>query len=267
MASFDTISAAKNAYRESWAARDYLFRLMLVPLALKLFCFTMGASFASGEDGNYLRFMLIMVPALIAEGWMLSHYVRYLVLGQTWPFRATGDLDADLAVLTVRARGILSGMIVFVLINMALGLLTAVISQLMMPYMPAEGVETPEVPAGIALLSVFLLIGIFWGFRLLWVYIPFALNIDFMTYMKKLRGFHTSILLIATWILCFLPFFLALQVIAGVIGGLLSSLFGSGVSSFIVIIITVIVDTLKSLVATAGITMGLKEMFAGQKNK
>lgn len=179
MAKFDIITAAANAYTTTWASRKYLLRLAAVPVALKLIFFTIASIYAGGndtEDSNYMLFMLILVPALIAEGWMLAHWIRFLVLGQTWPFRPTGDVEADKEMLSTRARGVLGGMIVFVLINMAIGLLNDVVARAMTPYMAMGEADIDKVPAIIPVFSVFFLVFMFWGFRLLWLHIPFALN-------------------------------------------------------------------------------------------
>lgn len=264
MAQFDIISAVTSAYKTTWGERHYLIRLAAIPFAIKLFCFILASSFA--RDGeNYLRFMLIMVPGMLAEGWMLAHYTRLLVLGHRWPFKPSGNFDSDMAVLAVRARGILSGMIVFTLINMALGLAMTFVSLYLGDYMPDESGAQPEIPSYIALMS-FLMLGLmFWGFGLLWLYIPFAINVPAKTYMDAVRGFSTSLYLIATWVVCFLPVFLLLRIIGAFVGGTAHAALGDGASSFVLILLSVIADTLKSILTTAGIVFGLSVLFKEQQ--
>jgi hypothetical protein len=266
MAYFDIITAATKAYKKSWEERRYLVKLAAVPFFVKLVCFTLAATFAQGE-GTYLRFMLIMLPALMVEGWMLSHFTRLLVLNQRWPFQPSGDFDADMDVLAVRARGVLSGMIVFVLINMSLGFLTAIVGQYLLSFLPAAGAspDTVNVPPQAALLSIFMVAFMFWGFRLLWLYIPYALNMTIKDYLLPLRGLSSSLHMIGIWLLCFVPFFLALRLLAGIIAGPVQLTFGEQAASFIIIILTVLADTLKSLLTTAGITYGLYEVFQQKK--
>lgn len=267
MAKFDIITVATDAYRKSWEARRYLLRLAAVPLALKLFCFTIASQYLSG-NGNYMGFMLIMVPALVAEGWMLAHYARFLILGQTWPFRATGDMNADLAVLAERARGILGGMIVFVLINMAVGFLNELVVRTMGPYIPATpDAQMVEPPPQIALLSVILIGFIFWGFRLLWLYIPYALNMTIKPYLSGIKGASTSVYMIGLWLMFFIPFMLALKIAAVVIAAPLSHVLGAEVGGFISIIFSVVTDTLKSLVTTAGMAFALQVIFTGTQKQ
>lgn len=264
MAKFDIITAAGNAYKTSWASRQYLLRLAAVPVAIKLFCFTLASIYAGGsdgKDGNYILFMLILVPALIAEGWMLAHWVRFIVLGQTWPFRPTGDFDADRAMLSNRARGILSGMIVFVLINMAIGLLNDVVARVMMPYMPVDvsTADGADIPAFIPFLSILLLAFMFWGFRLLWLHIPFALNMDVKDYLRAVKGAGSSLHMIGAWLLCFVPFILIMKFV----GPVFAAIPGQG-GTFAVTILSILLDTAKSIIATAGITFGLREIFSGK---
>lgn len=261
MAKFDIITAAGNAYQQSWASRRYLMRLAAVPVALKLLCFSIASIYAGGnetQDGNYMLFMLIMVPALMAEGWMLAHFVRFLVLGQTWPFRPTGDIEADRAMLATRARGILGGMITFVLINMAVGFLNDAVAKIMMPYMPLDMAATDtEIPAYIPVLSVALLALMFWGFRLLWLHIPLALNMDVKTYLKAVRG--GTLYIIALWLLCFVPFILIMKFVGPVFAAL-----PGGAGSFAITILSIFVDTIKSIVTTAGMTFLLRDIFTAR---
>ena len=267
MAKFDIITAAGNAYKTTWASRQYLLRLAAVPVALKLIFFTIASIYAGGndtEDSNYILFMLILVPALIAEGWMLAHWIRFLVLGQTWPFQPTGDIEADKQMLSTRARGVLSGMIVFVLINMAIGFLNEVVARAMLPYIGRDAeVDMDKVPAIIPVFSVFFLVFMFWGFRLLWLHIPFALNIPMRDYMQRLKGGMTSFYMIGVWILCFAPFILLLKFIGPI---LLAALPGQAGESAVTVF-SIIFDTLKSLIAAAGVTFGLREIFSGKVDR
>ncbi len=271
MADFDIISAASKAYKKSWEARSYLYRLAAVPLALNLICLTLALTFAGGGDSkpdNHLLFLLIMLPALAAEGWMVSHYVRYLILGHLWPFRASGNLDPDLAALRIRARGILGGMVVYILINMVIGLLSKFVLQYMAPYMPPEGSNAPvDVPGHVVALSFALLVFFFWGFRLVWLYIPYALNMDAKAYIQRLKGFSSSMPLIGVWLLCLLPFLLAPFLVMSVFGQMLQAVFGMGAVAAIGILVSVVADIGKLLVTTAGITYGLQEIFAKPERK
>lgn len=262
MAQIDIIDAAKNAYRMLWDERSYLMRLVMVPLAIKFICF--GAVAALGEGGSYLRTILIMLPALLAEGWMLSHLARLPALGHRWPFRPSGNMDADLDALGRRSRGIMSGMIVYVLINMAMGLLFTAASGYFTPFLK-EGAEA-AIPPQAALLSIVMLSFLLWGFRLAWVFIAYALGMtDLPRYLHVLRGVMTSIHFIGVWLLCFLPVYVLLAVFGGVIAPLLNAALGNGTAMVAAALIGVVADTLKAVLTTTGITFALLQVFRTEK--
>lgn len=268
MAHIDILPATIKAYRTAWDERSYLLRLAAIPFLIKLFCFSMAISYA-GQPEDHLRFTLIMIPALMAEGWMVSHFVRLLVFGQRWPFRPTGNLEADLAVLAVRARGVLSGMIVFVLANMALGALMAFVGVYIMPYLPEDSANTAavEIPGHIAFISFVMVIAIFWGFRLMWMYIPYAVGMDWRSYLTPLRGAMTSFHMIALYFLCFVPLFLGMVLLKGLFAPIVQSIGGDAGASVLMVLVTVLADTLKVIFVTGGMTYALMEIFKQEKNE
>ncbi len=262
MAYLDITAATTQAYKKVWEERAYILRLAAIPFMLKLFCFAVGFRYANGLE-DHIRFTLILLPAYLAEGWMLAHLVRLWVFGHRWPFRPTGNLEDDLAVLEVRARGILSGMLVFVLINMALGLFIAFVSQFILPYMPQDASAAAEVdiPASVAFVSFVLLVGMFWGFRLLWLYIPYAIGMEWRPYVAALRGVMTSVHMMGLWLMCFVPIYLVLRFGTALFGTLAQSLAGDAGAAFVMIIFTVLADTLKSIIVTSGMTYALMAFF------
>ncbi len=262
----DILQATIKAYKITWEERNYLLRLAAIPFLIKLFCFSLAVSYA-GQPEDHLRFTLIMLPALIAEGWMLAHFVRLLVFGQRWPFRPTGDMEADLAVLQVRARGILSGMIVFVLANMGLGALMAFVGIYIMPYIPEDSAAAAsvEIPGNIAFLSFVMVIAMFWGFRLMWLYIPYAVGMNWRDYLTPLRGAMASLHMIALYFLCFTPVFLGIVFLKSILLPLSQSLGGDAGASVFMVLVTVLADTFKVIFVTGGMTYALMEIF--QKNK
>lgn len=261
MKKIDIITAAGRAYQTCWAERAYLLKLAMVPFFLKFLCFIIGVGATDG-DVQSLRFTLIMVPAYLAEGWMLAHFARLLVLGQRWPFRPSGDLDADLAVLKIRARGVLSGMIVFVLINLALGFLLYLVNEYMVPYMPKTPDAPPQaVPAPIIMMTMAMIAFLVWGFRLLWLYIPYALNIRPEIFLISMRGFMIFLQMIALWILCFVPFLVGMQLMASVFSPVVEQVFGAFGKSFVYIFLNVLMDTLKGLTATAGMVFAWMQLY------
>ncbi len=256
MAQFDLIVAAGKAYQTSWQERKYLFRLALVPFLVKAFCYLL--SFSLGYEENLLMMTLLLLPAYFTEGWMLAHYVRLLVLGHRWPFRPTGNLQADLPILKSRARGVMGGLLVYVLISMALGGITAFMAHftgaLPDPAQDPSSVR-PEIMIGMIGLMIFMV----WAFRFLWLYIPYSLNLNADTYLHAVKGYASSLPLIGVWLVCIMPFFMAMQLF-----NKMAHSMGDNVASFVFVLLILVFDTIRSLVATAGITYGLQEVF--QKN-
>ncbi len=265
MAQFDIIAASRKAYISVWASRQYLAKLALAPFLIKSACLVFATAFAGGETTTFLFFML---PALFAEGWMLAHYVRYHVLGQTWPFRPTGNMEEDMAVLRVRARGVLSGTVVYVLIGMALGILTVLAQAYLMPYVSKDALESgAPIPAPVGIASALGLGFMFWGFRLAWLYIPIALNSDARYYLFRMRGFGTSVSMIGVWLLCLLPFLLVLQLMAGVVAAPIGAVLGESAGFFVMTLIVAAADTAKTLIVTAGMTNGMRDVYARDEGR
>jgi MFS family permease len=193
---------------------------------------------------------------------MLSHYTRLIVLGHRWPFQPTGNIEEDLKVLSVRARGVMGGLLVFVLINMALGLMLAFLT----PYLPEDAKTAETLPPAMGFAFMLLLVFSFWGFRLTWLYIPYALNIDAKRYLKALGGISASLPMLATWILCFIPFIVCVQLVGSFLAPLVDAAGNKAAGGFAMVILTIIFDTLKNILATAAITYGLMEIFEKEKS-
>ncbi len=257
---FDMISATGRAYIALWAERGYLAGLMLGPVLIKLACF-MGA-LALGWQDNMVKLTLILIPALFAEGWMLSHFTRLLVLGQRWPFRPSGDEDADMAELEGRMRGILPGTVCYVLINIILGAVFALAAAYAFPNV--DGPISPEdIPPGASLILLAVMAALVICFRLLWLYIPLAVRASGVDFLQDFDGMKNLLSLFGLWLLCSVPAFVAVQ-----IGGSFAVMIVGGpesdFASYIVVILKVIADTLKNLICTAGVVYAWRELSVGK---
>lgn len=259
MASFDIVTAAGNGYTKVWQERHYLIGLALVPIIIKFICFVVMISMDVND--NHLRAALIMLPAYFAEGWMLAHWVRLIALDQRWPFRPSGDDDKDMAALNDRARGVLSGMIVFVLVQMLITALWAWVTTLPVN---EEAIKTPSTE--MRLMSVAVFVFMLWGFRFLWLFIPAAANVPMKQFLKDIAHPKLSLYMIAVWLICVVPGF------AVMMGFTLPLLLGGGEDipaavQFISAGVHVVLEASVSLLATAGIAYGLKDMYASRGRK
>lgn len=257
MASFDIINAAGNAYTLAWKERPYLLRLAAFPVIIKFV--SMVVLMALGlEAVSPLRSSLVLLPAYFAEGWMLAHIVRLVILEQYWPFRPSGDDEKDMAALSDRARGILSGMVVFVLIQMIITLMWT--GGLAIP-MEEEALAAPDLQT--QLMSVAILVFMLWVFRYLWIFIPLAVNYSALDFLKDVSHPKLSLYMVGVWLICAVPGMLVMVFVS------MPVLIGGdempAVARFIAAALHVVMQVSVNVLATAGIAYGLKDMYARQK--
>ncbi len=259
---FDLVTCVGKAYQTVWRERKYLLRLAAIPFLLKIIFLTIG--YTQGGDESMLRLSLIMVPAWLVEGWMLSHFVRLLMLGQRWPFQPTGDRAVDLPVLQSRYRGVMGGAITFTLIQLWLGGWLAVFFALVpIPFdIPAdEVVITPE-QVGIA--CVLFGIGAYF-FRFLWLYIPAAGGASMWSLAAALApGAGISIRMIGVWLLCTVPAMLLIRVIATLALTLMGAELANDAIMVIGILAKVILDLVKNVLCAAVMVYAFQDMFQGK---
>ena len=244
MASFDLVTAAGNAYIKTWTEREYLFRMALVPLLIKYIFYSISVLYF-GSD-SIIRLSLIMIPAYFAEGWLLSHWVRTIVLNHRWPFRSSGNNEKDHVQIQDRARGILGGTVSFVLIN----LLMAGYFAFFMSYLPAD-MNPQQADPKVALAGVVMIISLLLLFRFIWLYVPLAVNAPMDAVFKNLKPMMTSFAMMGLWLVCFVPAAMALQFI----GGGLESLAGDtpiAAMEGLILFTRVLIDMVKNLLCTAG---------------
>ena len=115
MASYNVTDSAMKGYALVWNERAYLFRLAIFPLLIKFVCAM--TVIINGFEFDFVKQALLMLPSYFADGWVMSHLVRLIYLGQRWPFRPTGQPQNDMAMLRDRAGGIMAGTVSFALIE------------------------------------------------------------------------------------------------------------------------------------------------------
>ena len=260
MASFDMINAVGNAYLTSWAERRYLLRMALIPLLIKYICYLISVLYA-GND-SIIRLSLIMLPAYFAEGWFLAHWARTIVLNHRWPFRPSGDDRADLDQLAKRGRGILSGMVGFTLIN----LLLAGYFAFFMSYIPAD-LDPQTADPKIAIVGMAMMVTSFLGFRLVWIYIPLALNFPVVAYIEKLKPMMSSIYMIGLWLVCFVPTVIVMQLLGSLMIGLAGEGEAPPMLQGMMAFARVMLDMVKNIIVTAGMAYAFIEIFKWQATK
>ena len=185
---------------------------------------------------------------------MLAHLTRLIFLGQRWPFRPTGDSVADERVLQDRFRGVMGGMVTYVLTSFILaGLIYAFLS--LEAQIAPDGEKVNVLVFGASLACVAFMV---WAFRLYWAFVPAALNYPIRDYLRALGGMRTSFYMIGTWLICYLPllfiFTLLAASIVSMVGGMPPAL------TFLFTLVQVIVATASTMVATVGIGFAIRAM-------
>lgn len=269
MASFDIIEASGKAYTVTFSERRYLARMAFWPVMIKIAVYF--AVIGLGWQEYYLRQAIIMLPAFLAEGWLLAHYVRFLFLGQRWPFKPTGDKEQDIAVLQDRARGVMSGALFYALAHFFLiGLFTAVQKDgVLLP--PPSAVEGAPASGERTLLSFFLMLGAFlsviWAFRFIWLYIPASINYPVRRFLTHIAGFNSSFYLIGVWLICFVPFMLLFSMFSSLF---LLEYFDRPDEipvplDFVLSVLNIVVGVIVSLLSTAGVAYGIQSVMRQHK--
>lgn len=200
MGRFDFIESAASGYRFFMVEHALIGRMLLFPFVVKLVSF--GIVTALELDQNYLRQGLLLLPSYFVEGWLVAQLVRLAIFRETWPAMLSGDRKKDMEVLHVRFRAIMSATIIYVLLKLAVSLISGLLLEASTTYQDPEVTE----PSSMMFLMAMLALGFsVWAFRFLWLYIPAALDYPIKDFLYRIRGFRTSLLMLATWVLCFTP--------------------------------------------------------------
>lgn len=257
MASFDVIDAAQYGYRQFWAERAYLLRLAMVPIFVKFVCIVTVVSL--GLKDNYLRQALIFLPDYFTEGWMLSHVARLAFLGQRWPFRPTGDNTADEEILRDRFRGVVAGTLAYVLTRyLATGLLHFLLAA---EVEMTRAAEAQQLNGGVFFAVLGLLLAMMWAVRLVWAYIPVALNFPVRDYLRGVgRGLMPSLYMIGAWMVCTIPMIFILKTAATF---LVAAAGGASTGvEFIVAALQAVTESTTKIISTFAVGWGIARMLA-----
>jgi hypothetical protein len=281
---FDLIEAAGFGYRCVWDERAYLFRLALIPVLLKLVCTLVIFHF--NFENDFLKQGLIMLPASLAEGWLLAQFLRTLLMQERWPITLPiNPTQEQMDKIYRRAKGIVACCLVYVLISLcayaakfayfevdksAAQLLQvgAEVTQNAVATEPLKGVapsggENPLLESFKFIPAILAMVLGIWAFRLLWLYIPFSVLMNPMSFLRHLGGFMASVRLLGLFMITMIPLLLT-----GIfISRLLISPFLEGTGDgaelqpfgeFIMIFISVLTEIVTVLVSTAAVAFSMR---------
>lgn len=216
---FEFIDSAASAYRFVVVQHQALYQMALVPFLIKLASFVLIV--ALNLDENFLRQGLVLLPSYFVEGWLVGKVLRFAVFGEIWPQALTGDPQKDAMLYAERSKALKATMIVYVLIKMVLALITSYALSADAAYQASSAAS--EDPGTVSMIiAVGLLFILLWSFRLLWLYIPVALGQSVKGFIMRLKSFSTSLYMLGTWFLCFIPVALLLLMVAQAVGSIFS---------------------------------------------
>lgn len=282
MAAFDVTDSAMKGYSLVWQERRYLMRLAAFPLLIKFVCSM--TVMMNGYDFDFIKQALLMLPSYFADGWVMSHLVRLIYLDQRWPFRPTGVLEKDMAMLRDRAGGIMAGTVFFAVIEFLKTGLTGLLVMTAPPgSMPGqdgpagpvqpgagEGSSMADVAAQaqgspyMAVTGIVMIVVTIWLVRYLWLYIPAAAGFSGRAYLKRVGGLMGSIRLLGVWLICSVPVLFGFVILANI---LLVPLLGYGpqglspLGEFVMNALRVVIVMISTLITTAGMALVIRNMF------
>lgn len=271
---FNIMDAAGYGFYRVWGERVYLLKLATIPLLIKFAC--MIAVMVLEIEGNILRQGLILFPGVLAEGWVLAQFLRTLLKGERWPTILPADIDDKiLDKLLMRARGIVAATLAYGLISLALYMIRYLAFGLMLGDFQATHDDVSDLLARPELGSqekadmnpwmifplLLSVVGLLWGFRLLWVYIPLSILMPVDEYLRKIRGIMTSVKMIILYFCTMVPVMFVLIVISRLVFGISEGILDNGesVARFIMLFFAVIADTVVWLVSTAAFVWAMKD--------
>lgn len=235
MASFDFIDAAARGYDFVWQERKYLARVAVPVIFVKVACLL--GIFVLGLQDNFARQGLVLMPGYIMEALFVVGLIRYalyreaiFIWGKPVPVPESKEEYASYKGPMSRKQCVQGGFVMYMLLTVVLLGFSAFfydIARLNMQDMPVESAQLPLPAAGGSSFSIIntaiLLIIIsasIWAFRIFWIYIPIIMGHSVRDFLKLISGMQTSVLMIATALICFLPivvvFMIIMQIFSGV---------------------------------------------------
>lgn len=268
---FNIMDAAGYGYYRVWTERAYLLKLALIPLMIKFACTI--ALLVLGFQDNILRQGLVLLPGVLAEGWVLAQFLRTLLKDERWPTYLPPEIDDKvLDRLLLRARGIVAAVLAYGLIALASYALRYLVFGIVLGHVGISDGDVAHLATDanpdsknititplVMLPMLGLSVALFWGFRLMWVYIPFSVLMPLRAYLQAVNGWMSSVRMMALFFCCMTPLMFLVMIISRILSGFIQG-FGGGddVARFIMVFVAVVAETLIGLVATAAFVWAMR---------
>lgn len=247
MATFDFIEAAAQGYRLTFEKRNVIWRMMMPVFIVKLLSFILIV--LMGYEENFLRQGLVLLPSFFIEGLVLCRLIRLI-------FHQPATQNA-----------LYAGTAIYVLIK----LITALFAGLLLDGNVKVGADyQPPDPSLMTFLAALLLLAlIFWSFRLLWLYIPAAMGYSIWGFLKTIQGYMISFTMMGSWLICFMPFALAMGALSEILLSVFPPLGGANSTAYKYAALSVqaVTEVLIAVVTTLGLTSGIKVLLTGSNSK
>jgi magnesium-transporting ATPase (P-type) len=218
MASFDFVDVAAKGYEFCWKQRGYLARLAFPVVFVKIACL-LTVVLLHAQD-NILRKELLLMPAYFVEAVFLCGLVRYILYKE--PIAMIGCMakpskDNDFSPLRTTSQGswnrnqcLQAGIVFFLLFK----IISAVWQWINTAVQSIE--NNPEIiqsvpPTGFNAMLALLILGVLvwfllWLVRFAWLFVSVAQGYSVKAYVQIVRDFKIPLFIIATMLLCFVPF-------------------------------------------------------------
>ena len=274
MANFDFVESASKGYKFLWDERILILRLATIPFAIKLASF-IGVTCIDFNE-NYLRHGLFLLPSYFVEGWLIMQLIRFAILGERGQanfikanfIKANSTKDEinnqNDELFQARRRGILAGIIIYVISKLLLSFFSALI---LMNVPTQETVassnitDTQSFIIGTAMLLVMI-----WGFRFVWLYIPAALDYSVSNFLHRIKSFTSSFSMIGLWLLSFVPIMLLLltfsKILATTFPGVEEDI-ASVTYRYGMAVVQGVLDLVIAIVSSIGMAYGIQSIYNG----
>ncbi len=262
---FDFVEMTVKGYTFTWKNRHFIAPLAGIPVLVKLGCLSL--IIALDLSDNFLRQGLVLLPSFFLEGWLLAYLVRVAVFNERGTGGRGGENLRDEIFLRARARDVLAGTLVYVLIKLLLSLISGLA-------MNAEGgtvtIHAVPSPSPQMMVLALLMFGfMLWAFRFLWLNVVVALGYGVWDFVRKAQGGLLSFSMLGTWLLCFVPFAMVLMLISG----LLLEIFPpngnepAAVYKFLMTGVQSAIDTVIAIVTATAMAYGTQSLMKGEYPK
>lgn len=274
MASFDFVDVAARGYEFVWKHRTYLARIAFPVVFAKIGCLLL-IILMNAQD-NILRKELMLMPAYFIEAVFLSGLVRYVLFKEpiimigshAKPPQRKNPSFANYNGHLSQNQCIQTGMIFYLLFKILIAIWQWINTSL-------QTVENPDLathypPTFINMLLVLIILAclvwvLLWLVRLAWIFIPAAQGMPVTKYIKIVQETKIPIFMIATMLLCFVPFGVLFENIK--IGAIAVFADQMGLKIITISIIEALDETIIMTICTVAMSYGVHELLNGKKAK